>query len=116
MKRTLWAMSLALMFSTAEAFAVGQTWTGQISDSMCGADHSMMARGGKKVSARDCTLECVKGGGKYVFVSKGKVYEVQNQDLKDLQVYAGHTVRLTGQIESDGKTIKASKIVMAAGR
>lgn len=53
-----------------------------------------------------------KGGGKYVFFSKGKVYEVQNQDLKDLQVHAGQTVKLTGELGSDGKTIKATKIVV----
>jgi tricorn protease-like protein len=79
-------------------------------------DHSMMAHGGKKMSARDCTLECVKGGEKYVFVSKGKVYQVKNQDMKDLQVHAGHTVNLTGEMTPDGKTITVSKIVMPAGK
>ena len=47
-------------------------------------------------------------------MSKGKVYEVNNQDLKDLQVHAGHTVKLTGDVAADGKTITVSKIVMAA--
>ncbi len=105
-------ISLGLMLGGASAIAAEQTWTGQISDSMCGADHGMMKHEGKKVSSRDCTLECVKDGGKYVFVSKGKVYEIENQDSKELQQHAGHTVKLTGDMSADGKTITASKIVM----
>lgn len=112
MKSAIFSVSFALMLISAAAFAAEQTWSGQISDSMCKADHSMMSHGGKKVSAHDCTLECVKGGGKYVFVTKGKVYEIQNQDLPDLQMHAGHTVKLTGEMSADGKTIKATKIVM----
>lgn len=97
---------------TGTTFAAEQSWTGKISDSMCGASHSMMEHGGKKVSDRQCTIDCVKGGGKYVFVSKGKVFEIKNQDLKDLAVHAGHTVKLTGELGSDGKTITAAKAVM----
>ena len=90
--------------------AADKTWTGKISDSMCGASHSkMMAEHkGGKMSARDCTLACIKSGGKYVFVSGGKVYSIENQDL--VQDHAGHTVRLTGEMKGD--TITVSKIVM----
>ena len=35
-----------------------------------------------KMTDRDCTRACVKGGGKYGFVSEGKVI---NQDLPALQ-------------------------------
>ena len=116
MKRILFIASFAFMLGTSAAFATEQTWTGQISDSMCGKDHSMMQHGGKKVSARDCTLECVKGGGKYVLVSKDGVYAIDNQDLKDLEIHAGHNVRLTGEMSADGKTIHVSKITMPAGK
>jgi len=105
-------LSLLLALGSSGA-AAEQTLTGQITDAMCGADHSMMKHEGKKVSARDCTLECVKSGSKYAFVSKGKIYEVKNQDLKDLQVHAGHTVKLTGDVAADGKSITVSKIAMA---
>jgi hypothetical protein len=49
-------------------------------------------------------------GSKYVFVSSGKVYNIENQDLALLQEHAGHTVRLTGEMKGD--TITVSKIVM----
>jgi hypothetical protein len=116
MKRILFIASLAFVVVTSAAFAAEQTWSGQISDSMCGKDHSMMQHGGKKVSARDCTLECVKAGGKYVFVSKGTVYAIDNQDLKDLEMHAGHNVQLTGEMSADKKTIHVSKITMPAGK
>lgn len=96
------------------AFAADQTWTGKISDSMCGASHSAMKHDGKKLADRECTQECVKGGSKYVFVSKGKVYKVDNQDFADLSVHAGHSVMLTGEMTGD--TIKVSKIEMSAAK
>lgn len=40
------------------------TWTGTISDSMCGAKHGMA-----KMTDRECTEMCVKTGAKYIFVS-----------------------------------------------
>ena len=116
MKRAVFAMGISFLLNAAGVIAAEQTWTGQISDSMCGADHSMMAHGGKKVSARDCTLECVKGGGKYVFVSKGKVYEIENQDRKDLAEHAGHPIKLTGEMSADGKSVKVDKIAMGGGK
>lgn len=116
MKKLLFVTSLGLTLSAGAAFAAEKTWSGQISDSMCGKDHSMMQHGGKKVGARDCTLECVKGGSKYVFVSKGMVYEIQNQDMTDLQTHAGHNVQLKGELAAGGKTIQVSKITMPAAK
>jgi len=66
--------------------------------------------GAKKASERDCTLACVKDGGKYVFVSEGKTYTLANQDYAGLQLHAGHTVQLTGDMQGDSITV--SKIVM----
>jgi len=83
---------------------------------MCGANHSGMSsqHGGKKVSDRDCTLACVEEGGKYVFVSNNKVYDIENQQYSGLQVHAGHSVRLSGELI--GSRIKVSGIEMQSGR
>jgi hypothetical protein len=59
---------------------------------------------------RECTQACIKAGGKYVFVTGGKVYKIANQDDADLVTHAGHTVQLTGDMSGD--TITVSKIVM----
>lgn len=105
---------IASMLGVMSISGADQTWTGKISDSMCGAKHNTSAEhAGKKMSDRDCVLACVKEhNAKYVFVSGGKVYNVGNQDLGALQEHAGHTVKLTGEMSGD--TITVSKIVMPA--
>jgi hypothetical protein len=105
---------IASMLGAMSIYAADQTWTGKISDSMCGAKHNTSAEhAGKKMSDRDCTLACVKEhNAKYVFVSGGKVYNVGNQDFAALQEHAGHTVKLTGEMSGD--TITISKIAMPA--
>lgn len=105
--------AVAIFVSVSSAFAAPNTWTGKITDSMCDKDHSMMATGGKQPDPKECTLACVKSGSKFVFVSSGKVYEIENQDLPALKTFAGDTVKLTGELGSDGKTIKADKLVAA---
>jgi len=111
-KYALFAAALAFVLVNS-ALGAANTWTGKITDSMCDKDHSMMATGGKQPDAKDCTLACVKGGSKFVFVSSGKVYEIANQDLPALKTLAGNNVKLTGELESDGKTIKADNLVAA---
>jgi hypothetical protein len=97
------------------ALAADQTWSGKISDSKCGATHSSTEHDGKKMSERQCTAACVKGGAKYVFAGDdGKIYNVDNQDFAGLPVHAGHSVKLTG--EKTGDTIHVSKIEMAGGK
>ena len=105
---------IASILGAIGASAADQTWTGRISDSMCGVKHNTAAEhGGKKMTDRECTLACVKDhSAKYVFVSNGKVYNVSNQDFAALQEHAGHTVKLTGEMSGD--TITVSKIVMPA--
>src|ERR1700730_8998178 len=95
------------------AGAASVTMDGMISDSMCGTSHAKMMEMHKdaKMTDRDCTLACVKGGGKFVFVSGGKVYQIANQDLPALQKEAGESVRLTGDVNGD--TVTVSKVAMA---
>ena len=63
---------------------------------------------GKKMTDADCTSVCVKKGAKYVFVSGGKVYQLENQSSKTIASHAGQEVQLTGEIKGD--TITAAKI------
>ena len=71
---------------------------GDISDSGCGAKHKM-------ADAHACTAGCVKNGGKYVFVTHGKVLTINNQGMADLAKYAGEHVRVTGTRNGSGITI-----------
>ncbi len=107
-------LAAAMLFS-APAWAAEQTWTGKISDSMCGASHkSAMEHGKKKMSDADCTRACVKGGAKYVLVHEGKVIPIANQDFSGLEEHAGQTVRVTGEM-TDGN-ITVAKIEKPAPR
>jgi hypothetical protein len=112
--KSLWYISILGAF----AFAADQTWTGQISDSMCGANHSQMIATKNKelrVSSgapeRDCTLACVKDSGKYVFIRPGKVYKLANQNFAGIAMHAGETVRLTGDLQGDVITVSKIAVV-----
>ena len=74
---------------------------------MCGKSHAGMGDMGK--NAKECTMGCVKAGGKYVFVSD-KVYDIKNQNFAALVANACANVQLTGDVAADGKTITVTKI------
>ena len=96
------------------AMAAEQTWSGAISDSMCGASHAAMSTNGAKVTDRDCTVACVSyqtaDSPKFVFVSQGKVLPIANQRFGGLARYAGQPITLTGEINNG--TITVSKITV----
>jgi hypothetical protein len=105
------SFACSIMLFAGTTFAA-QSWTGKISDSDCGAKHKSAAEhGGKAMSDHDCAVACVKNGGKYVFVTKGKTYPINNQDFGGLEEHAGHTVKLTGDMQSQG-TINVTAIQM----
>lgn len=102
------AVGLTMMAGAAET-----TMTGKISDSNCDASHakSIEAHGGK-LSEHDCTVACVKGGAKYVFVSpEGKVYQISNQTEAGLPKYAGENAKVTADFS--GSSITIAKIAAA---
>jgi hypothetical protein len=100
-------ISVALLAGTS--LSAEQTFTGQISDSLCKAKHEEAAEDQGKMSDHDCTVACVKGGSKYVLLgSDGKVYDIANQDFKDLEKMAGQKVKMTGDLK--GNAISVSKI------
>ena len=106
--RNVMASAIVVLLGGLAVSAAPQTWTGQISDSMCGAKH--MSMGNMKMTDRECTEMCVKANGKYVFASQGKVYQIADQKDAALATHAGHTVLLTGTLQ--GETITISKITM----
>ena len=82
-----------------------KSFVGNIGDSMCGAKHMMAGE-----SDKDCTLECVKGGSKYILVDpSGKIYQLSDQ--KTPEQFAGAKVKVTGTLKGD--TISVTSIVGA---
>jgi hypothetical protein len=108
----LLSLAALLAFLAGTTFAA-QTWTGKISDSDCSAKHKSAAEhGGKAMSDHDCAVACVKNGGKYVFVSEGKVYPITNQGFAGLEEHAGQAVKLTGDLQTEG-SITVTALEMA---
>jgi hypothetical protein len=108
MKKVLFAGSL---FVSVTAFAADQTVTGVITDSMCKTNHAMMQKDANKMSDHDCTAACVKMmGQKYVLAAGDKVYQIDNQNFAGLENDAGMSVKATGQVSPDGKSITLTKI------
>ena len=106
---------LVLGILASAAFSYAATLTGEISDAACGASHAKMMTQHKDLkSDRDCTLACVKAGSKYVLVSDGKVYNIDNQFLPALEQQAGQRVTVTGDVKGD--TITISKISPATNK
>jgi hypothetical protein len=106
------AIILAALVLATPSFplAAEQTWSGKISDSACGAKHEEAAEGQGVMADRDCTQACIRGGSKYVLVVDGKVFQIANQDNKDLATHAGHAVKMTGELK--GNAITVTKIEM----
>src|SRR5271169_82055 len=93
------------LFAAGLLYAATGTWTGYISDSMCGAK-------GANEKHADCAAKCVKEhGAKYVFVNDAdkKVYAINDQDK--VAPHAGHHVTVTGSV--DGDTLKLGTVSMA---
>jgi hypothetical protein len=105
MKSTILGAALSVL-TVIGVLAAEHTWTGVISDKMCGANHKSMRA---KMTDRDCTQTCTKGGAPYALVADGKVYQLTNHD-GDLRTHAGHTAKVTGELKGD--TIRVSTIVM----
>lgn len=100
MKKTIILLAASLALSAAP-----QTFTGVITDAMCGKDHAMM---GVKPDAK-CVTACVKDGSKYALIVGDNVYELSDQ--KTPEKFAAQKVKVTGTL--DGKIIKVESIAAA---
>ena len=95
--------------AVSSAFAAkAQTFTGKVSDSMCGAKHM------ESSDEAGCTRVCVGKGAKYALVTGDKVYTLDTSDkaaLATLDKRAGANVTVTGT-EKDN-TITVTKVTAA---
>jgi hypothetical protein len=77
MKKIL-GFAMVILMSAVFGLAEEKTWTGKISDSDCGRSHkSAIEHAGQKLTDHDCVIACVEKGGKYVFVTGGKVSKIE---------------------------------------
>jgi hypothetical protein len=91
----------ALMFAATGK----QTFTGIVTDSMCGRDHKAMNMG----TDGKCVTECVKGGAKYELWDGKNAYVLSDQQAPAR--FAAKKVTVVGTLE--GQTIKVESIAAA---
>lgn len=89
------------------AGAAPKTFTGVITDTMCGKDHAMM----KVTPDSKCVVECVKGdkNTKYALFDGKNVYVLSDQ--KTPEQFAGKKVTVTGTLFEKTKILQVDSIV-----
>ena len=100
--RTL-AVLLLLSLGLLAADPKDQTFTGTVSDTMCGAHHTMMPG----LPDADCIRACVKAGADYALVVGSKVYTLKG-NTADIDKFAGEKATVTGKVS--GNVIQATSI------
>lgn len=96
------AVVVALFGSITMFAADAHSFTGVVSDSMCGAKHVM------KGDDASCARGCVEHGANYALVSGDKVYTLDG-DKEKLGKYAGQSVTITGSVDGDKIKVESVK-------
>ena len=78
-----------------------QSFTGIISDSMCGLKHMMPGK-----SDAQCIRECVKAGSKYVLVVGNKSYTLSGKP-ETISAFAGQHVKVDGTLSGSVLSVQA---------
>jgi hypothetical protein len=93
---------MSLAFAAAiPALAQQQTFTGTVTDSMCGTSH--MA---KDKTPAECTRMCVKDGMKYALAADKKLYTLEGREA-ELAKLAGQKVTVKGTLKGDTVTVES---------
>jgi hypothetical protein len=105
MRFTITSVAVVVFLAFSAPSTPEQTWTGTISDSMCGASHAKRAEAGHWTE-RECVIECIKGLAEYVLVDQNQnVIRIANQDFVGLPFRAGRAVKITGELKNGGIVI-----------
>jgi hypothetical protein len=100
------AIYLSAALTTVLAAATQpQTFTGVITDTMCGKTHGMMA--GQPDA--ECTTKCVKGSSSQYALFDGKEV-LKLSDQKKPAKFAAQSVNVTGTLNEKTRTIKVTSI------
>ncbi len=99
-KHTVFVLLAVLV--TLYAFAAPQSFTGVVTDTMCGKKHMMPGK-----SDAECIRECVRAGSKYALLVGDKLY-VLSGDTNQFQRSAGTKVTVEGTV--NGNTVSVNSI------
>ena len=80
------------------------TFTGVITDTLCGRSHGMM----KAKSDEDCIKICVKGSGEFALYDGKNILKLSDQKLP--AKFAAQRVKVTGTYDEKAQRIKVTAI------
>jgi hypothetical protein len=103
-------LGLMLMFGALAFTAQADTFTGVITDTMCGAKHGMM----KNQPDDQCVKMCTKGQSTYALFNGTNVIKLSDQ--KTPAKFAAQKVKVTGTLDARTNTIKVSSVEPADGK
>ena len=96
---------LAFAFVTVlTGLGASETFTGVITDTMCGPKHGMM----KNQPDDRCVRMCVKGSSEYALFDGNNVLKLSDQ--RKPAKFAAQHVKITGTYDAKKKTIKVTSI------
>jgi hypothetical protein len=82
-----------------------QSFTGKVSDAMCGAKHTEAG-----IAPADCVRACVQKGANYALVVGDKAYTLKTSDkaaLDELNKLAWEQAKVTGTASGDTISVKS---------
>lgn len=95
---------LAAGLAAVPAMAAAETFTGKVSDTMCGAKHQ------EGVPPAACVRACIKHGANYALVVGDKVYTLDTSDeaaRAELNKLAWEQAKVTGTANGDTISVKS---------
>jgi hypothetical protein len=106
--------SLLALLAVSLAAQEQQAFTGEIMDSQCAmmGNHEKMVQK-ERIAADDkkqCTLGCVRMGGKFVLFNAAQKSVYQLDDQEKPEQFAGATVTVTGRLDRTNNTIHVADI------
>ncbi len=104
------AIVALLLFVVFPAASDTETFTGTVSDDMCGrADHSQMRMGSTDA---ECTTACVDAhGASYVLYDGKNAFMLSSRQT--LEPFAGKRAKVVGALDAKTRTVRVDSIALA---
>ncbi len=115
MKSAMVALAVLMLVGVSSYAApkpTSRTFTGEIMDSACAnmGNHDAGYKMTNTHTPKDCTLECVKAGSKFVLYNSATKTAYQLDDQNKPKEFAGQKVKIIGTYNTSTKTIHVEKI------
>ncbi|HQZ37623.1 MAG TPA: hypothetical protein PLH72_01190 [Vicinamibacterales bacterium] len=108
MRKLLGALVAVAMLGAAPAGQASQTFTGIVSDEMCGLSHAAMRMG---PTDAECTVAChEEHDAAYVLVVGEHIYALALADEAAPKALAGKTVKVVGTLDAGTNTIRVESM------